>query len=73
MCTQKEKRAINHFTRTLIAIAGTAGMMVDGFQGGDPLCVVSMLVWLWQSECNGLEEKLLDQFKRFKAARQPSH
>ncbi|TNC82058.1 MAG: hypothetical protein C9356_05195 [Oleiphilus sp.] len=73
MCTQTEKRAINHFTRILIAIAGTAGLLMDGFQSGDAFCVVSMLVWLWQSECNVWEEKVLDQIKRLKVAKALSH
>ncbi len=73
MCTQKEKRAINHFNRIMIGIAGIAGLLMDGFQGGDSLCTISMLFWLWQSECKVVEEKLLDQVKRFKAHKAISH
>ncbi|MDX1453443.1 MAG: hypothetical protein R3183_12865 [Oleiphilaceae bacterium] len=73
MCTQKEKRAISHFNRIMIGIAGIAGLLMDGFQGGDSLCTLSMLFWLWQSECNVVEEKLLDQFKRLKTRNATSH
>ncbi len=77
MCTQKEKRAINHLNRVLIGLAGTVGLLMDGFQGGDALCIVSMLFWLWQSECNVVEEKLLDQIKgardSYLNSQEPSH
>jgi hypothetical protein len=67
MCTQKEKRAITNVNRVLIAVAGIAGSLLDGFEGGDALCIVSMVVWLWQSECHVVEEKLLDQIKKTKS------
>ena len=73
MCTQKEKRVITQFNRIMIAVAGTAGLLMDGFQGGDTFCTISMLFWLWQTECKVLEEKLLDHCKRFKARKSLSH
>lgn len=66
MCSQKEKRAINNVNRVLIALAGITGSLLDGFEAGDALCIASMLVWLWQSECHTFEEKLLDQIKKHK-------
>ncbi len=64
MCSQREMRTINHTNRILIAIAGVAGVLTDGFQGGDVLGIVSMLLWLWQTEFNGIEEKLLDLLRK---------
>ena len=63
MCTQKEQKIISHFNRALIALAGIGGVMADGFHGGDVLCTVSMLVWLWQSECCALEATMLDKIR----------
>ncbi|GAA3965592.1 hypothetical protein [Allohahella marinimesophila] len=64
MCSQREKRTINHMNRILIAVAGITGVLTNGFQSGDLLGIVSMLLWLWQSEFNVVEEKLLDQIRR---------
>lgn len=64
MCTLREKSLINNVNRTVIATAGIAGALMDGFHGGDAMCIFSMLVWLWQSECNAIEEKCIDQIKR---------
>lgn len=64
MCTQQEKTLINNINRTVIASAGIVGALMDGFHGGDVLCIFSMVFWLWQSECNAIEEKCVDQLKR---------
>ena len=64
MCSQQEKTLINNFNRTVIAAAGIAGVLMDGFHGGDVMCIFSMLVWLWQSECSAIEEKCVDQIRQ---------
>lgn len=64
MCTQKEKKIIQHLNKVLICAAGIAGALVDGFHSGDVLCIASMTIWLWQTEWSVMEEKLVDQFKR---------
>ena len=64
MCSQQEKKIINHFNRTIIGISGIVGALLDGFTSGDTLCILSMIIWLWQSEWGVLEERCLDTIKQ---------
>ncbi len=68
MCSVKEKTMLNNINRTLIAVIGGASTLVDGFHGGDVLCICSMAFWLLQPECTAVEEKVLDKCKAIKAS-----
>lgn len=69
MCSQKEKKLINNFNRTVIGLAGIAGTLLDGFNSGDLLCIFSMLVWLLQNECTAVEERCVDQLRQLVAVK----
>ena len=64
MCSQREKVLINNVNRTIIALAGIAGTLLDGFHSSDVLCITSMMIWLCQNECSLVEEKCMDQLKQ---------
>jgi hypothetical protein len=63
MCTQKEKKLFNNLNRLIIVCSGIVGLMLDGVSVGDVFCLISLLVWILQPECNAIEEKLLDKYK----------
>lgn len=72
MCSQQDKKLINHFNRTVIGLAGITGALMDGFSSGDLLCIFSMVFWLWQSECSVLEEQCIDLLKQCAAVKKNS-
>ena len=69
MCSQQDKKLINHFNRSVIGLAGIAGALMDGFHSGDALCIFSMFMWLWQNECSVLEERCMGQLRQLVAVK----
>lgn len=68
MCSQTEKKVLNHVNRLFIGCAGVLGVLCDGFSNGDIFAITSIVVWLMQAEFSLLEERVLDFCKQHLSA-----
>jgi len=58
MNTRRHQRLTNA-NRVLIFALTSGGMLMDGAQFADVLCIVALFVWLWLPLCTRLEAHLL--------------
>jgi len=60
MCSQANKRRIHNLNRCLIVLLSLLGFSLDGLQLADGFFITSILLWLWQKECDELEAIAMD-------------
>ena len=65
MCSQIEKKVLNHVNRLFIGSAAALGVLCDGFSNGDVFAITSVVTWLMQAEFSLWEERVLDFCKRY--------
>ncbi|MDP2565816.1 hypothetical protein [Pseudoalteromonas marina] len=64
MALDREKGVIHNLNRILIAALSLSASFMDGVSLQDFLFFVALVLWLWLPECDRIEERLLDKFKK---------
>jgi len=62
MNARQRNRLIN-LNRVLIFVLTLGGLLMDGLQIADLLCMLSLFVWLWLPLCTRLEVQLLQRIE----------